>query len=714
MKTYPKVSLALISVLLSANLAFADEATNQPSAQSSTNQSTTPPPQSIKSNTDKVYDLGRIEVVGDSRPDSNPTVSTVTAEDIANTSSKDVAEALRYTPGVFVSEGARQRGDSGVSIRGYGGSRIGLFVDGIPIYSIYERNTNFKHLNTFEISEISVSKGYTSPVYGMNTMGGAINIITSKPKDRLEIRGKYEFVSNNENRAAVSIGTNLGKYYAQLSYSFVDRDSLNLSNNFQTTIWQPNKTALNSYYTNNTLKAKLGWQPNENHEYSLNVVYERGKHGGTIGANGNSPYWDWPHYDKVTAYLLGNSKLTDKLSLNSRVYYDSFYNRIDFRGQYQGNGVIAPGQGFANQPGVSIYDDYALGGIFTLDYAFDEFKNLKAGLNLRNDNHNAQDPNTLTYDTKILKDLSTSVFAEYAQTLQNNLRFVLSASYDRNDSFLIKVPTSRTDTTLVKDSNSHLQGWTLQGILYAQVSDSVMLHMNVGKKSMLPTLNTRYGSQWGQKVANPNLQPESAINYESGITIDTDSTKLSVAVFYNIINNMVASKTMPNGSCSAGTGCSQNININNGVSYGFEASFAQALFDDALTLNANYTFTQKNALGGTSDYAVDGSRILSYPNHVANASIVYKPIKQLDFIALVTYQSKQWFAASTGSGSNRVYTHYFQNNDIFLIDLKANYHVIKDLTLSLGAYNLLDRNYYYGTYYYQPGRRILAGIEYKF
>ena len=710
MKTYPKLSLALISVLLSANFALADEATNQPSAQSSANQSTTPPLQA-KSNTDKVYDLGRIEVVGDSRPDNNPTVSTVTAEDIANTSSKDVSEALRFTPGVFVGGSTNQRGNSSINIRGYSRSYIGLFVDGIPIYSIYDRNTNFNHLNTFEISEISVSKGYTSPVYGMNTMGGAINIITSKPKDKLEVRAKYDFITNNENRAALSIGTNLGKYYAQLSYSFVDRDSLNLSNNFQTTIWQPNKTALNSYYTNNTLKAKLGWQPNENHEYSLNVVYERGRHGGTISANTNSAYWDWPHYDKVTAYLLGNSKLTDKLSLNSRVYYDSFYNKIDFRGMHEGNGYINPNRGVY---GVSIYDDYALGGIFTLDYAFDEFKNLKAGLNLRNDNHNAQDPNTLTYDTKILKDLSTSVFTEYAQTLQNNLRFVLSASYDRNDSFLIKVPVNDASTTLTKDSNSHLQGWTLQGILYAQVSDSVMLHMNVGKKSMLPTLSTRYGSQWGLKVANPNLQPESAINYESGITIDTDSTKLSVAVFYNIINNMIASKTMPDGSCSAVTGCSQNININNGVSYGFEASFAQALFDDTLTLNANYTFTQKNALGGTDGYGVDGSRILSYPNHVANASIVYKPIKQLDFIALATYQSKQWFAYNAGTNRNPNYTHYFQNNDIFLIDLKANYHVIKDLTLSLGAYNLLDRNYYYGTYCYQPGRRILAGIEYKF
>lgn len=40
MKTYPKLSLALISVLLSANFALADEATQE---QSNTNQSTPSP-----------------------------------------------------------------------------------------------------------------------------------------------------------------------------------------------------------------------------------------------------------------------------------------------------------------------------------------------------------------------------------------------------------------------------------------------------------------------------------------------------------------------------------------------------------------------------------------------------------------------------------------------------------------------------------------------
>lgn len=34
---------------------------------------------------------------------------------------------------------------------------------------------------------ILVSKGYTSVLYGPNTLGGAVNIITKKPTDKLEL-----------------------------------------------------------------------------------------------------------------------------------------------------------------------------------------------------------------------------------------------------------------------------------------------------------------------------------------------------------------------------------------------------------------------------------------------------------------------------------------------------------------------------------------------
>ncbi|WP_258864272.1 TonB-dependent receptor [Helicobacter sp. MIT 99-10781] len=619
---------------------------------------------------------------------------------MANTSSKDVAEALRFTPGVFIQPPTGQRGEPGIGIRGYSVTQVGLFIDGIPVNSIYDRQTDWGQFASFGVSEISVSKGYTSPIYGMNTIGGAVNIITSKPKDKLEINAKYDFITNNENRAAVSVGTNLGKYYAQLSYSFTGRNSYNLSNNFTPTPYQGSGEKRNSYYKNHTLRVKVGYEPNENHEYSLNFIYQKGEKGGMLNANGGGRFWQWPNYDKITAYILGNSRLSEKLSLNSRIYMDRFYNNLQMLGGNGANNTITA-NGFR---GLSTYDDYAVGGIFTLGYDFDENKKLKVGLNLKSDMTNHTDKPlpgaTGTNDNESFKDLSTSIFAEYTQRINQTFRFAVNGSYDRND--LLSVKTDEVKDTSAK----HLQGFTLQAIGYAYVNEYVALYANIGQKSKLPTLKDRFSETWGSRVPNPNILPESAINYELGTQIEYDTGKITFALFYNDMRNMMITASMPNSACSAGRDCVRLENAKEGYAYGGEISIAQSFFDEKLRFNANYTYTQKKATNpdGTS-YGVDGSRILDYPNHIANASLIVAPIKQFDLIALATFQSKQWYVLDNI---------YSQNNDIFLIDLKANYHVIKDLTLSLGAYNLLDRNYYYGSGYYQAGRRILAGIEYKF
>ncbi len=379
-----------------------------------------------------------------------------------------------------------------------------------------------------------------------------------------------------------------------------------------------------------------------------------------------------------------------------------FYNELEMLGSLQAN---YENIGNSNAMGISIYDDYALGIIETLNIDFDENKNLKIGVNLKNDNINHTDKPlpgaTGTNDNNKISDLSTSIFAEYAQSINDILRFALNGSYDRND-FLKGSSTNNKDLTSIK----HLQGWTLQGIVYLSPTDWSTIYVNVGKKSKFPTLKDRYSTTWGNRTPSPDISPESAINYELGAKFDYESTHFSIAAFYNDINDMLISVSDPTNSCLNGSQCSKLINAKEGYAYGAEVSLKQGFLDEKIVFSANYTYTDKKA----TSYGVDGSRILDYPNHIANASLLIAPLKQLDLIGLATFQSKQWYLL----GSTRNPTGYAQNNDIFLLDVKLNYCPIEALQFSVGAYNLLDRNYYYGSGYYQPGRRILAGVEYKF
>ena len=47
-------------------------------------------------------------------------------------------------------------------------------------------SADLERFTTFDIAEVRVSKGFASVLYGPNALGGAINIVSRRPADRLE------------------------------------------------------------------------------------------------------------------------------------------------------------------------------------------------------------------------------------------------------------------------------------------------------------------------------------------------------------------------------------------------------------------------------------------------------------------------------------------------------------------------------------------------
>lgn len=80
--------------------------------------------------------------------------------------------------------------------------------------------------------------------------------------------------------------------------------------------------------------------------------------------------------------MLGNSYFTPDLSLNTRLYYDTFYNTLigDKTKCLNADGS-ASSAGFCGVS--SIYDDNTLGLILTLGYDIYENANAKFGINTK-------------------------------------------------------------------------------------------------------------------------------------------------------------------------------------------------------------------------------------------------------------------------------------------------------------------------------------------
>jgi len=109
-------------------------------------------------------------------------VSTVTklgATQIEQIKPLDLSEAIRYAPGVVVSSG--DKSVYTLKLRGMDAKRIALLIDGIPVYEPYYSTFDLKTISTGGIDSLQITKGPSSVLYGPNTLGGIVNVITKRP-----------------------------------------------------------------------------------------------------------------------------------------------------------------------------------------------------------------------------------------------------------------------------------------------------------------------------------------------------------------------------------------------------------------------------------------------------------------------------------------------------------------------------------------------------
>lgn len=656
----------------------------------------------------RTYQLGAVEITAPQQVDFNPTAVVVSRKDIEKTASTNMGHALRFTPGVFFVSNV---GRDIIYIRGQDEDQIGYYLDGIPINDGYRRRassyTYFDSFSTWGLSEISVSKGYTSPAFNALSQGGAINMITGIPTKDLEVDLGYTFIADNENRVNLRLGRNLGDTYFQILYSQMDRKSLNYSYDYAVDL-----NSLNAFDIPNTQKKfrvlhlKYGWMPNANHDYSVNFRYQKQKF---------DYWWNWINYDATTLYILGTSRFNDFVSLDSKVYYHMNLNATLDSAKY---------------------DDYTTGLVESVKLDFSQNQNLKVGVNVKHDSHKHID-NDLQDMTRVhFQTLNSSAFAEYALKFNDMFRFVLSSSYDRSDGLNIRQRqvtgsgTSKTASEMKKQKNLHMQGWSLQGILYMQPIDPLLLHANVGKKTNLPHIGKLYGDTYGQNAPSSNLRSESAINYELGADFNYKIAELGtmqwgITGFYNDLTDMMISTYTDGSQCenpftSGGNSyCWQYQNADTGYIYGGEVFIKQGFWADKFVLGANWSYTQRKSY----NYDNNGNRIsttefVSHPRQNINLNVLLAPRKEYDVSLSGSVQTSRY--ARVGNGTDANPYDYVRIPTVVYFDMIANYYIKENFKLSLGAYNLFDRNYNYSSSQTSaaagglPGRRVFTSLEYRY
>src|SRR5690554_3414301 len=163
--------------------------------------------------------------------DTPISMAAFNAESMKNKGINDVSDASQYIPNVMAV--ATPGGSTGatVSVRGSVSINpavtweptVGMYVDGVFVAK------NMGGLfDVAELERIEVLRGPQGTLYGKNTIGGAINVVTRKPGE--EFGGTARVKVGNYNYSDVFLSVDTGKFGDVASFNFAinkrDRDGL--------------------------------------------------------------------------------------------------------------------------------------------------------------------------------------------------------------------------------------------------------------------------------------------------------------------------------------------------------------------------------------------------------------------------------------------------------------------------------------------------------
>ncbi len=126
------------------------------------------------------------------------TVTVTSRSELDRTLSQNIADAVRYEPGIAVDSEGRF-GLSGFRIRGIGGNRVLTVIDGIPINDEFSfgpfQNTNRDFIDLDVIETLEIVRGPGSALYGSDALGGIVAFRTKDPDDYLGVFNQNYYLS---------------------------------------------------------------------------------------------------------------------------------------------------------------------------------------------------------------------------------------------------------------------------------------------------------------------------------------------------------------------------------------------------------------------------------------------------------------------------------------------------------------------------------------
>lgn len=653
-------------------------------------------------------------------------VEVVTRDDIDKMGAENLAQALKLAAGINIMENGMV--GQQVSLRGMKTNQTLIMIDGRRIRTEEtDQTANYYELQRIDmnnVERIEIVRGAVSSLYGADAMGGVINIITKTPdKEQTTVsadwtsrqsdigfryasgkldkwdfalsykHAKYRQLNTDESSTGTTTGvmptwpigggttsyTKVDNSATKTSNMFGEKDYFNLKANYE--IDKKKKLTFFLDYMKENMKSTETSTGTTVYKFPtavltiLHRLYNGGVASDIISLGGGSPTIKDVDYDNVK--LCGGIAYTGKDSKgNYKIAYS--YEQLDKEQNTYSNGVKK------------------------------DYDKMKFNQHILESQRTMQlnDKNVLTFGGEYrTQGLDSTRIAGYGVSTNKTPKYksmdyfamYIQDEYMPDEKWLV-IPSLRFD------HNSDFGGkFTYKMGSTYKMSDNSRLKFNVGTSYRAPNLSELYmnwsknpsGSMYVYINGNPNLKPESALNFDFGIEAEKGKTSGKLTYFMNKVKDLIDFDTTQ----IASTYYSNYINVGRATIQGVEAELSQKL-NDNYTLRAVY-----NYLDGIDD--INHTRLQNRARHTASLQLQYENKNSGISATLWNDWFSDYLYAGTGHGTGTSTDNYAGSNLNFVVSKK----LAKDSRIYFGVDNILNTE---STALGLSGRIWRAGVNWNF
>lgn len=465
----------------------------------------------------------------------NRNVYVISNETIKKLPGRTLQEVLQYANGVDIRQRGPFGGQADISVDGGSFEQTVVLLNGAKIIdSQTAHNMLNLPLPVEAIERIEVLRGPAARIFGINSLTGAINIITKKPTKSGVLLSTYagsNFEKDSDDSGDTFFGTGvqagavLGKEKHQHSI-FASHDK---SNGYR----------YNTGFENNKILYQGNVQVNDSNE----ILGSFGYVNNGFGANG---FYAAPGDKNSTevvqttfANIQSKHSITDNWKIMPRVTYR--YNYDDYR--YLGNNNLNVGRS----------RHYTNSIVAELNSSIKTEKG-EIGFGAEFRNEDIHSSNIGDHDRE-----NVGIYAEYKTYLFEKLNVNLGTYLNYNSDYKWQVYPG-IDASY-------------------ELTDEFKVIANVGTSQRIPSFTDLYLNQRPGNIGNPDLEAENAFQSEFGFKFNRKSLNLNVNYFYREISNYIdwtrMVTTVPWQSQNYGDLITNGVNMRG--SYRFDLSEASKL-----------------------------------------------------------------------------------------------------------------------------------------